>query len=131
MVFSIRHRTSVEEILSFNGRTLLIYAIKKGMVGKGSVANITTGEVIMEDGYVKSRFIANGQESPIFFHFYKEEDKWKLDLTSIFPTSEMMMNKLADDSGTSTNEYLFFLLEMLTKEAPGPEIWVPTAKRAQ
>ena len=32
MVFSIRHRTSKQNILSFNGKSLLVYAIKSGMV---------------------------------------------------------------------------------------------------
>src|SRR5688572_3898136 len=39
MVFSIRHRASKSDILSFNGSTLFIYAIKSGMVGKNSVVN--------------------------------------------------------------------------------------------
>ena len=45
MVFSIRHRTSRENIISFDGKSLLVYAIKSGMIGKNSVSKSLIGEV--------------------------------------------------------------------------------------
>ncbi|WP_375561779.1 hypothetical protein ACE193_04290 [Bernardetia sp. OM2101] len=123
MVFSIRHRVSKEDILSFDGKSLFIYAIKSGMVGKNSVANNSIGEVIVEDNFAKGEFVANGQKAPFYFHFYKEQGKWKIDLTSIFPISTIAFKKMADDSGENQNDYLFSLLEMITGKKPTKEIW--------
>ena len=125
MVFSIRHRTSKEDILSFDGKSLLVYAIKSGMVGKNSVANNSIGDVTIDNDFAKGQFIANGQKAPFYFHFYKEDGPWKIDLTSLFPVSTMAFKKMADDSGQNQNEYLFSLLEMITGKKPGTEIWKP------
>jgi hypothetical protein len=126
MVFSIRHRTSKEDIFSFDGNKLLVYAIKSGMVGKNSVANISIGDVIIEKDFAKGQFLTNGQKAPFYFHFYKEAEQWKVDITSLFPVSTMAFKKMADESGENHNEYLFSLLEMITGTKPGAEIWAPT-----
>lgn len=123
MVFSIRHRTSREDILSFDGKGLLVYAIKSGMVGKNSVANNSIGEITIDNNFAKGQFIAKGQKAPFYFHFYKEEEQWKIDLTSIFSVSTMAIKKMVDDNGQDENEYLFSLLEILTGKKPGQEIW--------
>jgi hypothetical protein len=123
MVFTIRHKTSREDVLSFDGRGLLVYAIESGMVGKNSVANNSIGDVTIDADFAKGQFVANGQKTPLDFHFYKEEGHWKIDLTSIFAVSTMAFQKMAAESGQSENEYLFSLLEVLSGRKPGPEIW--------
>jgi hypothetical protein len=123
MVFSIRHRTSKEDILSFDGKGLLVYALKSGMVGKNNVANFSVGEVTIVGDFAKGQLIANGQKTPFYFHFYKEEGQWKIDLTSLFSVSTITFKKMVEDSGQNENEYLFSILEMLTGNKPGQEIW--------
>lgn len=128
MIFVIRFRTSKEDILSFDGNSLLIYAIKSGMVGKNSVAANSIGEVSIEKDFAKGQLLVNGQKAPFFFHFYKENEQWKVDLTSIFPISTKALKKMAEDSEQDENEYLFSLLEMITGNQPGKEVWEPIIK---
>jgi hypothetical protein len=52
-VFSIRHRATREEILAMGGTDLFVYAIKKGMVGKNSVANNSIGKVTIDGAFAK------------------------------------------------------------------------------
>ena len=125
MVLYIRHRASKEEILSFDGKSLLIYAIKNGMVGKNSVVDNSIGDVTINKDFAKGQFKTNGQETPIYLHFYKEEGEWKIDLTSGFIFSTMAFKKMADESGQPQNEYLFSLMEMITGNKPGHKIWEP------
>jgi len=125
MVFSIRHRTAKEDVLNFDGESLLVYAINSGMVGKNSVANNSIGEVKIEGNYAKGQYISNGQKAPFYFDFYKEDKQWKIDLTSLFPISTKAFKKIADDSGQNQNDYLFSLLEMITGNKPDIEIWKP------
>ncbi len=126
MVFSIRHRTSKNDILSFDSNSLLVYAIKSGMVGKSSVANNSIGEVLIENDFAKGQFIVNGQKAPFYVHFYKEEGLWKIDLTSLFTVSTNAFKAMVDVSGENQNDYLFSILEMLTGKKPGAEIWQPS-----
>ena len=126
MVFSVRHRTTKEEIMSFDGKSLLVYAIKSGMVGKNSVVNSSIGEVTIEGTFAKGQYVSNGQKAPFNFNFYKEDNAWKVDLTSVFPTTNMVFRKLVDESGQTENDFLFSILETLTGKMPGDEIWIPT-----
>ena len=123
MVFSIRQRATREEILSFDGRGLLIYAIESGMVGKNSVAGNTIGEVEVDADFAKGQFIANGKPAPFYFHFYKEDGQWKVDLTSLFPIATTAFTTVAQQSGKGENEFLFGLLELANGKRPGREVW--------
>lgn len=125
MVFSIRHRTTRENILSFDGKKLFVYAIKSGMVGKSSVASNSLGEVVVDNNFAKAQFISNGKVASFYIHFYKEELQWKMDLTSIFDISNTAFTKVFEQTGQSQNEYLFSLLEMITGKKVGAEIWQP------
>ena len=95
------------------------------MVGKNSVANNSIGEVTIDGNFAKGQFVVNGQKAPFYLHFYKEEQQWKMDLTSLFTVSTSAFKKMADDSGQNENEYLFDLLEIITGKKPGPGIWQP------
>jgi len=125
MIFSIRHRTAKEDILSFDGKSLLIYAIKSGMVGKNSVADISIDDITVNDDFAKGQLVSKEQKLPFYFNFYKEEGRWKINLTSLFTISTSAIKKMADDSGMNQNEYLFTLLEITTGKKPGSEIWKP------
>ena len=126
MVFSVRHRSTKQEILSFDGKALLVYAIKSGMVGKNSVVNSSIGDVTVEGTFAKGQYVSNGQKAPFNFNFYKEDNAWKVDLTSIFPTTNMVFRKLVEESGQTENDFLFSILETLTGKRPGDDIWIPT-----
>jgi hypothetical protein len=128
MVFTIRHRASKEDILQFDGKSLFVYAIKSGMVGKNSVANNSVGTITISGTFAKGQFVSNGKKTPLYFQFYKEDSQWKLDLTSLFPYSTVALKKMVEESGKSENEFIFYLLEMMTGRKPGAEIWQPVVQ---
>lgn len=125
MVMAIRHRTPKEDLLSFSAKELLVYAIQQGMVGKGSVQNNAIGEVDISEDFAKGQLVSSGMPTPMNFHFYYEEESWKIDLTSIFPIANQAFQGMADSSGMEENEYIFMLLEMMSGTAPDESIWVP------
>ncbi len=125
MVLAVRHRTGKADILSFDGRALFVHAIKSGMVGKSSVADNSIGEVTINGHFAKGQFLYKGQKTPIFFHFYKEQEQWKVDLTSIFGVSTVAFENMAKESGETENDYILHLLEMISGEKPGSEVWLP------
>jgi hypothetical protein len=123
MVLLVRHRVPEEEILNFNGKSFVAYAINAGMIGK--VSNLSIGEVTINGNEAKGQFIVNKQKTPLDFVFYKENEQWEMDLTSLLPISEMALKKVIEESGQSENEFLFSLLEMTTGTKPDNTIWQP------
>lgn len=125
MVLSVRSRTGREDILSFDGKKLFAYAVNSGMVGKNSVADNSVGAITINKDFAKGQLVVKGKAAPLYFHFYREEKQWKIDLTSIFPITTKLFQNMADESGQSTNEYLLSLLEIITGKKPGQEVWQP------
>lgn len=125
MVLSVRHRTSREDIHKFDGKELLVYAIKSGMVGKSSVMTISIGEVKINGNSAKGQIVSNGQKSPYNFEFNLENNQWKVDLTSIFDISAPAFKRLIQIGGDSENDYLMSVLEMVSNKKPDSSIWKP------
>jgi len=125
MVFSIRHRISKDNILSFDGTTLLIHAINESMVGKNSIPNNSIGDVSIDNNMAKGQFLVKGQKVPFFLFFNKEGGEWKFDMTSTFSIVSDAFQKKANDSGQNENEFIFKLLAMMTGKKPGLDIWQP------
>jgi len=123
MVLIIRHRASREEILSFDGRSLFIYAVDKGMAGKNSIPNNSLGRIKVVGDFARARALSRGRRTPVHYHFYQEAGKWKIDLTSVFPATAPAFKKLIEKSGQEENEFIFLILEMITGKKPGPEVW--------
>lgn len=122
-LLSVRHRASIEDILSFDGRGLFEYAIKEGMVGKNSVINASLAEVVTNGDFAKAEFVVNEQKTSFYFHFYKEENVWKIDITHLFPIGSMSLKQVIKDSGETENDFILNILEALTGKKPSDEIW--------
>ena len=122
LVLLIRHRATREEILSFDGRSLFIYAVDKGMAGKNSIPNNSLGRIKIVGDFARARALSRGRWTPFFYHFYKENGDWKIDLTSVLSGGGIAFKKLVEKSGQEENEFLFMILEMITGRKPGEEI---------
>jgi len=123
MILIIRVKTTKEDLLDFNGRELLVYAINEGMVGKNSVMNNDIGTVEIEGDYAKGQLMSNGEATPVYFIFNRENDNWKVDLTSIFELSSKAFQQMQQQSGMNENEYLLAIITILNGEEPANEIW--------
>lgn len=128
IILRIRLIAKKEEILSFDGRSLVVFAIKNGMVGKDSVINNSIGEINIKENFAMGQLIVKGQKTDFYQHFYKENGQWKLDITSLFLASTIVFKKLIDESEMSENEYLFELLERVSNKKVNEDVWIPTKK---
>lgn len=129
IVLVIRHRIPKEEIMTTNGKQLLVTAIKMGMVGKSSVINNEVGVVKVNGNFASGELLVRGQKTPLAFEFHKESGAWKLDLTALFPAGEAAFHQMVKQSGEPENEYLLSLIELTTSKEPEAEVWVPTKQR--
>jgi len=128
MVLAIRHKASAVELNSFDGSAILIYAINNGLVGKNSIENNSIGEIEILGEKAIGEFISNGQKSDAFLNFYRENDIWKIDLTSLFNFTNNSLEKIVKSSGNTEIEFVIKLVETLTNSEVKPEVWKPLLK---
>lgn len=121
----IRHKLPKEKILQMADNDLFLYAIESGMVGKNSVSDNAIGKVVIEGDFAKGQLVSKGKAVPFYVHFYKEEQKWRFNITSLFTVANMSMKKLIEESGKSQNVFLTELIEMMTGTIPEASIWKP------
>lgn len=124
-IFTTRHRIPKDTLLTMNGRTFFIYAINSGMVGKNSVVSLDLGEIDISGQFAKGQIVSAGQASPLSFDFNRENEEWKMDITSIFPASEMTLNQMLKQNGLEENEYIFQMLQFLTNRPVDDKLWQP------
>jgi hypothetical protein len=124
-VLTVRHRIPQEEVLKMDGNSFFIYAIDAGMVGKNSIMPLEIGDIDISGNFAKGQLIANGQEAPLFFHFNKEGDKWKINITSIFVPSTAGLKQAIKNNGQTENQFIFEMLEILTGKVVENSVWQP------
>lgn len=124
-VLIMRNKMLKEDLLAMDGKKLFVYAVNNGMVGKGSVSNNSIGKVTVNGNFASGQFISKGKETEVYFHFYKEEGTWKVDLTSLFPISILALDKVIADSGKSENEFLLPLIEASIGKKLDSTSWKP------
>jgi len=125
MALAIRHTAGPNELHSFDGKSLLIYAIENGLVGKNSIESNELGDLEISGEMAKCAFISNGQVTGSFLNFYRENEVWKMDLTSLFDYTNDIFDKIIS-SGKRTNvEFAIHLIETLTNSKVKPEVWRP------
>lgn len=124
-VLTYRLKASDEELSSFSGKDLFIFAIDNGMVGKSSIVNSTLGEVSISEDFASAEFIINGRVTSFSFHFYREDNIWRIDITNLFELGTFAFKKLIEDSGQEENEFILNVLELATGSKPSNKIWKP------
>ena len=124
-VLGIRARATKQEIIDMKGSDAFLFAIRKGMVGKNSVVNNSVGEITVYNNFAKGELLVQGKRTPVFFHFYKEIEGWKLNLTELFSLGNTSLKQMLQESGKPENEYLMEILSLLSGKTLGYEIWQP------
>lgn len=127
-VLLIRQKIPKQEILSFDSKALLGATYKYGMNGKNNLVNTSLGEITINGNFASAEALRNEKRLSDFFHFYREEEHWKLNLTIFMPSGEQLIRQLIDQSGKSENEYLFSLIEMVSGKKATSQIWLPVQK---
>jgi hypothetical protein len=123
MILILRHRATKDELLAMKGHDAFVFAIKNGMVSKGGVVNTAIGKVTLSNLFAKGEALVEGKPTPLFFEFHKENNQWKIDLTSLFPIANTAFRQMVEDSGEKENDFLFTVLTNLTGKTPDPGIW--------
>ncbi len=128
MVLSLRHRVEAKDLLTWNTQQIFEFAVNSGMVGKNSVATFTPSKVTIDKKFAKLELLASGKKNPNIFHLYKQNNAWKLDLTSIMAAGAIAFRQMLIDAGKNENEVIIQLLNALEQKSVSPTIWLPLIK---
>jgi hypothetical protein len=123
MVLLMRHKMSADELLSFDGKSLLIHAVNLGMVGKSGASKIKIGKVTIKGNFASAEIISGGKVLPYSYDFYKEGKTWKIDLTSSFPAVSVAFKQVAQSTEMSENEFIFEIMELASAKKVSQDVW--------
>jgi len=124
-VLSIRLRFGNEITNIKDGKSLLSFAVKKGLIGEQGVSGLKYSSVNISGDLAFVTLEVNNAISPMKFKFTKENSVWKIDLVEILPSANIAFSYAAEESGYSDDEFIFMVLESLSGIKPTEKIWEP------
>lgn len=124
-----RHQIPPEELTTFNTESYFKYAVERGWIDKSSVTEIELADIVVEGDTATTKIKKNGQIVPFGFTFRKENNQWKLDLTSIFSISNLAFQKAIEESGMSEDEFVFYLVEVVSNSTVNNSVWNPILEK--
>ncbi len=126
MVLLIRHRSTREEILSFTGSSLFIYAVDNGMVGKEQVQNNSIGTITIGGNVATAQLKVDGTATPFAFTFRKTgRKKWALDLSAVMKDSEAALETTIANLGMTKEDFIMQMLPLSNGQPVDAKIWHP------
>ena len=125
MVLSVRHQLTKKELQGKNGKGLFTLSVQKGLISKASLQGTDLGEVNIDKVTARGQMLVNKQKTPVFMNFYKENNVWKMNLTSTFEQTTESIQRMLKRSKKSENEFLLVLLKSANNVEPTRNIWKP------
>ena len=131
MVLVSRVSIPKKEFLALSEKEYIAYAISEGMIGNNEqITNIRMGKIeIINENKATGQIIVKGETIPFSYIFYKENNVWKLDLSTLFSLAEIGFKQAILKSGESENDIILALLYELLGKKPSKSIWKPLKKQ--
>ena len=120
-----RHQIPKDELITMNAETYFKYSVEQGWIGKNSVSDMQIADIVISHDIATSKILKGGQTAPFGFTFRKEENAWKIDLTSILPRSDQAFKQVIQSSGKNENDYIFAIIEKLSGKKVQKSVWTP------
>ena len=128
MVLSIRHRVPLESLQQMTPESLFAHAVDEGWIGKQSVINNELGDIAVSGASATGVHISAKKETLIKWVFRKEDDRWRMDLTSMITVADQAMKHVIRQSGLSEDEFLTNILESVSGKKVADTAWEPMIK---
>ncbi|MEQ8353706.1 MAG: hypothetical protein RH862_19675 [Leptospiraceae bacterium] len=124
-VLMARHMIEPETLQAMDGKGFFVHAVNEGWIDEQGVRGLEI-EIQSVEGTKATTHVKKGEiTAPIGFEFNLEDEKWKIDLTSILGMAEKQFQGIIDQSGMSTEELMFAVLMELSGQQPTATIWEP------
>ena len=128
MVLTIRHMISLESVETMTGESLFVQAVNQGLIGEASVINNDIGDISVSGTHATGVHVSEGKATRIKWVFQLENDRWRLDMTSIMPAADQAFQQVISESGLPEDEFLMTILESVSGKKVGDTVWDPMVK---
>ena len=125
IVTMARHSISNQQLREMNGEELFIYAVENGWIGKESISNLEITVSSIEKNIAETHVVNEEGEAPFGFTFRKEDKTWRIDLTSMFSRTEMVLEEQIKESGVDEDVFIYAMLTQTSGFRPDESIWEP------
>lgn len=122
-VVALRYFFPKEELMGYDGRQLYEAMIANKFTEDRQLARTDLGKIAVKGNKAKGQMVINGQPSPIFFDFKKEQGAWKLDLTTTVIMTTKFVEQQAQAAQLTVPEYLEQTMQLSEEEKKS--IWQP------
>jgi hypothetical protein len=125
MVLGLRMQVDRETLRRMDGRQAVALGSSAGLAGGSELAALDIGAVTVDGDRASAPIRLGGFPVPAKFHFTREQEGWRMDVTSLFDISRMAFDQMALRRGESSNEWLMELLEETSGTPPPADLWHP------
>ena len=113
----LRQAVPAERLTDLTGKGLVAYAVQTGALGKNSLATLRLGAIAARGNSASASLFQKGKKLPVKAYFTREEDGWKINLTSLLPAAERALARLPTTKGAPDGSFLRGLMEISRKSA--------------
>lgn len=125
-VLRARQIISPQELKKMDGKGLFMYVVANSWIGEDVVTQRKIRVKYLKEGVAKTHFLKGpNQEIPIGYSFRKEQEAWKIDLTSILPMMDATFKQMITKMGINEEAFLFGFVETLSGKKVDHLIWRP------
>lgn len=115
-VLALRRAFPKTLLITLDGRKLYQTMIEHKFTEEEQLAQTTLGYIAFRDNEAKAQMILRGKPSSVFFYFVKEDDQWKLDLTTTVEMTSTFVENKARDSQLSVPDFLEAIMQLSEEE---------------
>lgn len=125
MVLSVRHQLSKKDLQGKDGKGLFVLSIQKGLISKASLQGTDLGDITVDKNTARGQMLVNNNKTPVYMNFYKENNVWKINITSTFEQTTHSIQRMLKRSQKPENDFLMTLLKSANNIEPTRSIWKP------
>ncbi len=126
LVLSVRHITPASKIMQMNGRSFFAYCIQNHMCGGNANDEYSLEVLSVKDGVAMTQLIDSNKHPGLKVKFVREDENWKINLTSTLVfVGGMGWKELIKETGKTERELLYLFIEKMNDTPPNNEIWHP------
>ena len=103
-IIIMRHRIPSQKLAKMTGKELFIHAVDNGWVGKNGVSKLGIGKIRVDNNFGTGEVSIDGNPSSIYYHFHKENDKWKIGVMEMTKLGQVAISNQQKLSGKSEEE---------------------------
>lgn len=127
LVFAIRIRGQNHDLLKMSDSSFFMYAVENRLVDQAGMplSGGDLGEISISAIKATANFLVVNIKLPYQVIFSKQQNKWKVDITSLIPVSNMVLKSMAVRDNKTDTEFLLSIAKMSSEESDLKSIWQP------